>query len=214
MSAPFPHTPSPPPPPPRRPRLAVLLSGSGRTLLNLLDAIARGTLNAEIVLVIASRECLGAERARAAGLDTRIIKGEIPAPELQRLLDSVHADLVACAGYLKYLHVPPAYAGRIVNIHPALLPKHGGPGMFGDRVHAAVLAAGDTRSGCTVHLVDDVYDHGQILLQRDCPVLPTDDVHTLAARVFEQECAAYPQALQHLIDQGVHIRGSGARPGV
>lgn len=180
-------------------RLAVLLSGSGRTLVNLIDAIDAGRLNARIALVIASRECLGAERARTAGLDTRVIRGEIPADELQRMLVDAHADLVVCAGYLKYVHVPPAFAGRIVNIHPSLLPKHGGPGMFGDRVHAAVLAAGDTQSGCTVHLVDDVYDHGQILLQRTCPVLPTDDVHTLAARVFKQECIAYPEAINRLI---------------
>lgn len=185
--------------PPPSARLAVLLSGSGRTLLNLIDAIATGRLNASIVLVIASRECLGAERARAAGLDTRVIRGEIPAGDLGQLLAGAHADLVVCAGYLKYVHVPPAFAGRIVNIHPSLLPRHGGPGMFGDRVHAAVLAAGDTESGCTVHLVDEVYDHGQILFQRTCPVLPTDDVHTLAARVFEQECIAYPEAINHLI---------------
>lgn len=177
-----------------------MLSGSGRTLLNLIEAIARGDLPAQIALVIASRDCLGAERARSAGIDTRVIRGEIPAGDLEHALASAGADLVVCAGYLKYLHVPPAFAGRIVNIHPSLLPKHGGPGMFGDRVHAAVLAAGDTQSGCTVHLVDEVYDHGQILLQRTCPVLQTDDVHTLAARVFEQECIAYPEALRHLIE--------------
>ncbi|MBY0313121.1 MAG: phosphoribosylglycinamide formyltransferase [Phycisphaerales bacterium] len=176
-----------------------MLSGSGRTLLNLIDAIAKGRLTASIVLVIASRECLGAERARAAGLDTHVIRGEVPASDLERLLNATRIDLVACAGYLKYVHVPPAFAGRIVNIHPSLLPRHGGPGMFGDRVHAAVLAAGDTHSGCSVHLVDEVYDHGQILLQRTCPVLPTDDVHTLASRVFEQECIAYPEAINHLI---------------
>ncbi len=210
MSSP-PTTPSAPgtgtPTPGPRARLAVLLSGSGRTLVNLLAAIAAGTLHAEVVLVIASRECLGAQRARDAGLDTRVIPGEIPASTLAAALDETRTDLVVCAGYLKYVHVPPSYAGRIVNIHPALLPRHGGPGMFGDRVHAAVLAAGDSESGCTVHLVDEVYDHGPVLLQRRCPVQPGDTVRSLADRVFEQECVAYPLALQQLIARGVHLSG-------
>jgi phosphoribosylglycinamide formyltransferase 1 len=181
--------------------LAVLLSGSGRTLVNLVESIRSDVLRdmATIDLVIASKECLGAERARAANIETLVMKGVIPRDELGRVLDSRRIDLVVCAGYLKYLHVPPAYSGRVVNIHPALLPKFGGPGMYGDRVHAAVIAAGEKESGCTVHLVDEVYDHGQIILQRTCPVLPGDDVHTLAARVFEQECIAYPEALVRLI---------------
>lgn len=188
---------------PTRARLAVLLSGSGRTLVNLLEQIRAGKLPADITLVIASKECLGAERARAAGIPTRVIKGEIPAAELERLLDEARADLAVCAGYLKYVHVPAKYAGRIVNVHPSLLPRHGGPGMYGDRVHAAVIAAGDVESGCTVHLVDDQYDHGQILLQKTCPVLPTDDAHALAARVFSVECEAYPEALRSLIQKTV-----------
>lgn len=178
-----------------------MLSGSGRTLLNLLDAINGGPLLglASIAVVIASKECLGARRARDAGLETLVIPGQIPGPDLKRVLDDRGIDLVVLAGYLKYLHVPEGFAGRVVNIHPALLPGFGGPGMYGDRVHAAVLAAGERESGCTIHLVDEVYDHGQILLQRRCPVLPTDDAHALAARVFEQECLAYPEALQRLI---------------
>jgi phosphoribosylglycinamide formyltransferase-1 len=183
--------------------LAVLLSGSGRTLDNLLVAICEKRLAASIELVIASKESLGAEKSRAAGLRTMVVKGEIPREELGRLLHEHAIDWVACAGYLKYLHVPAAYTGRVVNIHPALLPAFGGPGMFGDRVHEAVLRSGATESGCTVHLVDDVYDHGRILLQRTCPVLPTDDAHTLATRVFAEECKAYPEALQRLIERGV-----------
>lgn len=179
----------------------MLLSGSGRTLVNLIESVRSHTLRglASIDLVIASKECLGAERARAAGIETLVMKGEIPATELAKALDARRIDLVVCAGYLKYLHVPPAYAGRAVNIHPALLPKFGGPGMYGDKVHAAVLAAGERESGCTVHLVDEVYDHGKVILQRTCPVLPGDDAHTLAARVFEQECIAYPEAIARLI---------------
>ncbi len=185
-------------------RLAVMLSGSGRTLENLIAAISAGKVHASIELVICSRETAGAAKARAAGLKTVVVKGEIPRNELQRMLDEERIDYVVCAGYLKYVHVPARYAGRVVNIHPALLPAFGGAGMYGDKVHAAVITAGMKQSGCTVHLVDEVYDHGRILLQRTCPVLPGDDAHSLAARVFEQECLAYPVALQQLILSGVH----------
>ena len=189
-------------------RLAVLLSGSGRTLDNLILAIRDQRLAAGIELVVASKECLGAAKARAAGICTIVVLGEIPGAALARRLDEHRIDLVACAGYLKYLHVPPKYGGRIVNIHPALLPAFGGPGMYGDRVHQAVLDSGAERSGCTVHLVDEAYDHGRILLQRMCRVLPGDDARTLAARVFAEECAAYPEALQQLILQGVQSTGT------
>ncbi|MCC6322528.1 MAG: phosphoribosylglycinamide formyltransferase [Phycisphaerales bacterium] len=181
-------------------RLAVLLSGSGRTLLNLLDSITRGDLRATIPLVIASRECPGAERARAAGLRTLVIPGKIPGSHLGALLDEHRIDLVVLAGYLKLIDIPPAFEGRMVNIHPSLLPDFGGPGMYGDRVHAAVLAAGRTESGCTVHLVDPIYDRGTILAQARVPVLAGDDVHALAARVFEAECRLYPGAVQQLIE--------------
>lgn len=189
-------------------RLAVLLSGGGRTLHNLQDQIDAGRLEAQIALVIASKECPGAERARARGLPVEIIRGVIPAALLQQHLDRARIALVVLAGYLKFVEVPPAYAGRIVNIHPALLPRHGGPGMYGHHVHEAVLGAGDTESGCTVHLVDDQFDHGRTILQRRCPVLPGDTPDTLAARVFEQECLAYPEALRMLLaEQRVEARG-------
>lgn len=185
---------------PRLPaRLAVMLSGSGRTLVNLLRAIEDGRLSARVVGVIASKECLGAQRARDAGLPTRVMPGVIPAAELGVTLAAFGAEAVALAGYLKKIDMPPGWDGRVVNIHPSLLPKFGGQGMYGDRVHAAVLAAGERESGCTVHVVDGEYDRGPILLQRRCPVLPGDDVHTLAARVFEQECLAYPEALEQFI---------------
>lgn len=180
-------------------RLLVLLSGSGRTLLNLADVIDRGELPAEIAMVIASRPCLGEERARARGFDTRIIAGEIPALTLAGLVREVRADWVVLAGYLKMVHIAPELRGRVVNIHPALLPDFGGPGMYGHYVHQAVLDAGCTESGCSVHFCDDRYDTGPIILQRRCPVLPSDDADTLAARVFEQECAAYPEAIGRLI---------------
>src|SRR5690606_6846153 len=99
----------------------------------------------------------------------------------------------------------------VVNIHPALLPRHGGPGMYGDRVHAAVLAAGDPESGCTVHLADGVYDAGPIVLQKRCEVLPDDTPESLAARVFELELEAYPEALRVLFERESKQGGEGRR---
>lgn len=189
-----------------------MLSGGGRTALNLLDAIERGQLNARIVGAIASRPCPGVERLAARGVSTTIIPGEIPAPNLHAPLASLKADLVALCGYMRYVNVPPAFAGRIVNIHPALLPKFGGKGFYGHHVHEAVIAARETTSGCSVHLVDGEFDHGPIILQKSCPVLPGDTPDTLAARVFELELVAYPEALQLMIDRLVSIPGTVAPP--
>jgi len=200
-----------------------MLSGSGRTVANLLErtgqapvpltAAVSGTLPATIVAVIASRPCRGAEIAREAGLPVEIIPGDIPAAQLAEVLQRYRADWIVLAGYLRRVNIPtgtptvpggrPArdYTGRVVNIHPALLPRFGGPGMYGARIHAAVLAAGETESGCTVHLADGAYDQGPIVLQKECPVLPTDTPQTLAARVFELEKEAYPEALRILFER-------------
>ncbi len=183
------------------PRLAIMLSGGGRTLLNLCDAIDHGRLNAHVALVVHSKEGIGAQRARDRGLTTLVLPGVIPRDRLLTVLREHRIDWVVLAGYLKKVEIPESYRGRVVNIHPALLPDFGGPGMYGDRVHAAVLASGAAHSGCTVHLCDEEYDRGPILLQRSCPVLPGDDVRTLAARVFEEERLAYPEALRRLLDQ-------------
>jgi phosphoribosylglycinamide formyltransferase-1 len=113
------------------------------------------------------------------------------------------------AGYLKLVNIPPGYERRVVNIHPALLPGFGGAGMYGHRVHEAVLASGDGESGCTVHFCDEVFDRGPIILQKRCPVLPGDTPDMLAARVFDLECRAYPEALQLLFSRVVPV---GARP--
>ena len=120
----------------------------------------------------------------------------IPEARLTQILEDARADLVCLAGYLKLLPIPKRWQGRILNIHPALLPKFGGPGMFGDRVHRAVLEAGEQISGCTVHLCTDEFDRGPIVVQRTCPVVPGDTPETLAARVFEQECVAFPEAIR------------------
>jgi len=206
VTRPTPANPARPPRPSRRARLAVLVSGSGRSLLNLLDHIGAGKVDAEVALVIASRECPGAAHARARGVRVVVEPGEIPADRLGAMLDEARIDYVVLAGYLKYVHIPRAYAGRIVNIHPALLPAFGGKGFHGRHVHEAVLAARCTESGCTVHFIDDQFDHGPIILQKRCPILPGDTPETLAKRVFELECEALPEAIQAVIER----RAAGA----
>ena len=184
-------------------RLAVLLSGAGRTLANLLDRTAAGRLDAAIPLVIASRECPGADIARRAGIDTHIIHGTIPPQRLAALAADHAIDLVVLAGYLKLLPIPAPLAGRVVNIHPSLLPAFGGPGMHRMKVHAAVAQAAQrgeiTHTGCTVHYADDTYDTGPIVLQRRCTISAEDTPETLAAKVFQLELEAYPTALRQLI---------------
>ncbi len=175
-------------------RLGVLLSGSGRTLQNLLDRIADGSLAARVVVVIADREqAFGLERARKAGIPALCARD---AAQIHACLREHGVELVCLAGYLRLFPIPPEYAHAVLNIHPALLPRHGGKGFYGERVHQAVLAAGDAESGCTVHLCDSEYDHGTILVQRRVPVHPGDDAHTLAERVFAAECIAYPEAIR------------------
>lgn len=182
-----------PPRGPFRPRLAVLLSGSGRSLQNLLDRIADGRLHATIAGVASDRDdAFGLQRALDHGLDTRCLR---EASALWAWLLELDVDLIVLAGYLRLLPIVPEFAGRVLNIHPSLLPAHGGKGMYGDRVHAAVLAAGEVESGCTVHLCDDEYDRGRILLQARVPVHASDTPGTLAARVFAAECEAYPAAI-------------------
>jgi phosphoribosylglycinamide formyltransferase-1 len=182
----------------------VLLSGSGRTLENLLDRIDRGELPARVVAVIANKDCGGLEKARARSIPAEVIQGTIPSHAFDELVAHYRADWVVLAGYLKLVPVTPATLGRIVNIHPSLLPAFGGPGMHGIKVHQAVVdafARGEvTESGCTVHLADERFDTGPVILQKRCPVKPTDDAAQLAARVFTLELDAYPEALRLLIE--------------
>jgi phosphoribosylglycinamide formyltransferase-1 len=178
---------------PRRPRLAVLLSGSGRTLQNLIDRIADGRLHASIAGVGSNRaDAFGLQRALDHGLEARTLAN---ASATWSWIAELDVDLVVLAGYLRLLPIEPDFAGRVLNIHPSLLPRHGGKGMHGERVHEAVLAAGDKESGCTVHLCDDRYDEGRVLLQARVPVLAGDSPTTLAARVFAAECEAYPAGI-------------------
>jgi len=183
-------------------RLAVLLSGGGTTMLNLADRIAAGTLDAQIVLVIASNDKAGGiEKARALGVACEVVRRkdyDDSAAFSGRVFDAIRnagCELVCLAGFLSLLVIPEDFERRVMNIHPSLLPAFGGKGMHGSHVHEAVLQAGAKESGCTVHFADNTYDTGPILLQRSCPVLPDDTPESLAQRVFEQECEAYPEAI-------------------
>jgi len=198
-------------------RLAVLISVSGRTLQNFIDLIRAGRLPARIVHVISSRdEVLGLQRARDAGIATTVItrKGktlEAFSDRITAVLDESQAQLVCMAGFLSLYVIPDKYQGRVMNIHPALLPAFGGKGMYGDKVHQAVLDAGCKISGCTVHFADNQYDHGPIIVQRTVPVLEDDDVHSLADRVFQQELIAYPQAIELFAEGRLRIDGRKVR---
>jgi phosphoribosylglycinamide formyltransferase-1 len=195
-----------------RPRVAVFASGTGRSFANLCRRARDGRLAAEIALLVADRACpaldlAGAHAVPAVLLDWRSHAGSADwsAAAFARAA-AAGAELVVLAGFLRRLKVPATWSGRVLNIHPALLPEFGGQGMWGERVHRAVLAAGRRESGCSVHYVDDEYDHGPLLLQWRVPVLPGDDAARLAARVFEAECEALPEAItRHFAERrGAH----------
>jgi formyltetrahydrofolate-dependent phosphoribosylglycinamide formyltransferase len=156
-----------------------------------------------MAVVIASRaDAAAVHRARDRGFDVRVAPRKNFASDdemhdaITSLLLEHLVDLVCLGGYMRWYRVDSSFEYRVMNIHPALLPDFGGKGMYGPRVHRAVLDSAATVSGCTVHFVDDQYDHGPIILQRTCPVLPDDDEDHLAGRVFEQECVAYPEAIR------------------
>ncbi|MSQ90012.1 MAG: phosphoribosylglycinamide formyltransferase [Phycisphaerales bacterium] len=180
-------------------RAAVLVSGGGSTALNLIACAERAEIPIHIAVVVAHRNDIPAvKRCGGVGREMIVIP-EAPSPQASDQLDAAlqarGVELVLLAGYLRAFRVD-RWIGRTLNIHPALLPAFGGHGMYGERVHNAVLAAKARESGCTVHLVDDQYDHGEILVQRRVVVCDTDDSTTLARRVFEQECLAYPEAIR------------------
>lgn len=198
-------------------RLGVLISGSGRSLRNLCDEIAAGRLPASVEVVISSRpEAGGLARAERLGIPTRVVDAGKLSPkafdaEITRELRAAAVELVCMAGFLSLWRIPSDFAGRVINIHPALLPEFGGKGFYGDRVHRAVLEAGEPESGCTVHFCDQQYDHGPIILQRRVPVLPGDTVESLGRRVFQQECIALPEAIRLIAERRVAIEGRRVR---
>lgn len=181
-------------------RIAVAVSGGGSNLQALLDTLPAGG-PAQVVLALSnSAKAGGLARAEAKGVTTAVFRDHASGAEWLALLEAHGIDLVVLAGYLKLVprEVTARYRGRIVNIHPALLPAFGGPGMYGKRVHEAVLAAGVTESGCTVHLVDEEYDRGEILAQARIPVLPGDTAESLAARVLAEEHRLLPRVVLDL----------------
>jgi len=198
-------------------RLGVLLSGSGRTLRNLLEVIARGDLDAEIVAVVSSVDNVrGLEIAREASIPVSVVtRRDAPDVEAysQRVYDAFapyDLDLIIMAGFLRRVLVFPGWEGRILNIHPALLPDAAadaaGRGRHLERVHAAVPAPGDPVSGATVHVVTDVYDDGPPLMRAEVPVLPGDTPETLAVRVFTAECTLYPEAIRRYLREHPELK--------
>jgi len=194
-------------------RLGVLISGGGTTLMNILDYIKQGRLNAKVGVVISSRSTAGGvEKAKNAGLDVKVIRRK-DYPDIDEFSGRIGAELVAAnvdlvvqGGWLCLWKIPASYENRVMNIHPALLPSFGGQGMWGHHVHEAVLAAGCKVSGCTVHFCTNEYDKGPIIVQRACEVKEGDTPDTLAARVFEQECIAYPQAIGLFADDRLRVQ--------
>lgn len=178
-------------------------------MLNLHAAIERGVVPASIEVVVAHREDVpGVDRCRDAGLHVEVVPvspATSTSDRIDQTLERVGVELVCLCGYLRHFRVAPRWSDRVVNIHPSLLPKHGGPGMYGDRVHASVLAEGDAESGCTVHAVDEIYDHGAMILQRRCAVEPNDTPASLAARVFAAECEAMPEAIRAIAEGRIRL---------
>jgi len=192
-----------------RAKIAVFISGGGSNLQSLIDATKAGKLSAEITLVVSNKKkAYGLERARNCGIDTFVYKikkypsKEDAARDLYEMLKEYEIGYIALAGYLQLLPelVVKKYRNKITNIHPALLPKYGGKGMYGHHVHEKVLKSGDSESGVTVHLVDEIYDNGRLLMQEKVPVKDDDTPETLAARVLKIEHKIYPIALENLIN--------------
>jgi formyltetrahydrofolate-dependent phosphoribosylglycinamide formyltransferase len=199
-------------------RIAVLISGGGTTLLNLLEKVAAGRLPVEIALVISSSPTArGLQFAADAGIPSKVISRGCFASqdEFSRAVfdpcRQAGVDLVVLGGFLKRLTIPEDFANRVVNIHPALVPAFCGDGFYGHHVHEAVLRYGAKLSGCTVHFADNQYDHGPVIVQRAVPVCDDDTPETLAARVFEAECEAYPEALRLIAAGRVTIEGRQVR---
>jgi len=194
----------------KRLRLGVLASGGGTNLQSIIDRTLDGSLSAEVVLVVSNNSNAGAlERARRHGIEAMHISAVTEgSPEMvdRRITGEMkkrNVDLVILAGYMKKVggELLREYEGRVLNIHPALLPKFGGKGMYGMRVHEAVIAAGEKESGPTVHIVDERYDHGPIVAQMKVPVYPDDTPETLQKRVLEKEHEIYPAAIQKIAEE-------------
>ncbi|MFT7677278.1 MAG: phosphoribosylglycinamide formyltransferase-1 [Planctomycetota bacterium] len=185
--------------------VAVFVSGTGRHMENFVQLSRSGELDIDVRLVLSSRSsALALEKAKALDIPAVAVpgKGADHARYSQAIFAAAAragAETVLLAGFLRMLVIPDGWQNRVLNIHPSLLPAFGGQGYYGNFVHQAVLDRGVQISGCTVHMVDDEYDHGRILLQKSCPVLPDDSADSLADRVFAVEQEAYPEAVRNFL---------------
>lgn len=195
-------------------RLAVLISGTGRTLKNFIDRIASNTLSAEIAVVISSTPtAAGLQYAEEESIPIEIVERHgfdslenFSEPVFQICRD-FYVDYVILAGYLKLLEIPPDFVNKVLNIHPSLVPAFSGKGYYGNIVHAKALEMGVKVSGCTVHFVDQKYDNGPIVVQKVVDVLENDTPDTLNDRVFAAECVAYPEAIELLAENRITVSG-------
>uniref|UniRef100_UPI0040560696 formyltransferase family protein n=1 Tax=Candidatus Electronema sp. TaxID=2698783 RepID=UPI0040560696 len=181
-------------------KIAVLLSGSGRTLDNFHQRMQAGTLRAEIQVVISTAaDALGLEKARRYGYPALHAVGSAAT---NAILADYELDLIVLAGYLKLYQPPEQLKRRVLNIHPSLIPAFCGPGFYGHHVHEAVLARGCTVSGCTVHFADEAYDEGPIVMQSCVDIAGCGTADEIADRVFELECEVYPAAINVVDERG------------
>jgi phosphoribosylglycinamide formyltransferase 1 len=199
-------------------KIAVLISGGGTTLKNMIERIADGRLRVAISLVISSNPLSGGlQFAREADIPSLVVEQknfpdqDVFSREIFSRCRAAGANLVVLGGFLKRLTIPEDFKNRVVNIHPALIPSFCGKGFYGHRVHEAVLEYGAKLSGCTVHFADNQYDHGPVILQKAVPVRDDDTPDALAARVFEAECEAYPEAVQLIADGRVVVESRRVR---
>lgn len=199
-------------------RLVVLISGTGRSLHNIIRHIEDGLLNAEIVHVISSTpRAMGLQYAERALIPITILEkkdyssSESYSDMIFNVCSNANADYVVLAGFLKFLVVPPEFADRVLNMHPALTPSFSGKGFYGRHVHDAVIEYGAKITGCTVHFVNNEYDRGPVILQKAVPVLENDTSDALNSRVFAMECIAYPEALQLLAEGRISVSGRRVR---
>ncbi len=194
--------------------LAVLISGSGKTLQNLIDKIDDKTLNAKIQVVISSSpDAYGIKRAEQNNIPVIIVKysdydsSEVFSNAIINEIEKYPIDLIILAGFMHFLRIPDKYSEKVMNIHPGLIPSFCGKGYYGHHVHKAVIESGIKVSGCTVHFVDNEYDHGPIIMQRTVPVYEDDTPDTIAQRVFKEECIAYPDAINLFAEGRLKIEG-------
>jgi phosphoribosylglycinamide formyltransferase-1 len=184
-------------------KIAVLLSGSGRTLDNFHERIVSGTLDAEIQVVISNvKDALGLSKAEKYGYPAfYVAKNEA----INTLLKDYPIDIICLAGFLKLYEPPPALARSVINIHPSLIPAFCGGGFYGSRVHRAVKERGCLVSGCTVHFASEVYDEGPIIVQKSVDLDYDDTPESIAAKVFSAECEAFPEALNRVNERGIEF---------